>query len=273
MIENKPTTAPVTPDTKPNIAPPQSPQNFAEKKSPEPKLSGITFEIRKALQWECEPLEPEEEQRRMKEITETFKHIDTSQYIKKKQGLSYLSWAKAWELVLDCFPSAQYDVVTFDGLPWQNLGKQGANVYTAITINGVMRSMWLPIMDLRNKTLPVEQITVTEWNKSVMRCLVKNLGMFDLGLNVYNGEDISEAAAGDARELQAKIKQVFNAGKQLAATNKDDVSRLMLEIAGDSNPANIQDIETADKLLEAFKNIKPAATTKKTAAKTEEKGE
>ena len=37
-------------------------------------------------------------------------------------------------------------------------------------------------------------------NKTIMRCLVKNLAMFGLGLYIYAGEDLPETEAADAAE-------------------------------------------------------------------------
>jgi hypothetical protein len=64
--------------------------------------------------------------------------------------------------------------------------------------------MWLPVMDNRNEamldhqrkiqyknyTATVEAATMFEINKTIMRCLTKNLAMFGLGLYIYAGEDL-----------------------------------------------------------------------------------
>ena len=41
----------------------------------------------------------------------------------------------------------------------------------------------------------VEAASMFDVNKAIMRCLVKNLAMFGLGLYVYAGEDLPEDAA------------------------------------------------------------------------------
>ncbi|MGB3465494.1 MAG: DUF1071 domain-containing protein, partial [Cyclobacteriaceae bacterium] len=50
--------------------------------------------------------------------------------------------------------------------------------------------MWLPVLDFRNKAMT--NPTMFDVNKSVMRCLTKNLAMFGLGLYIYAGEDLPE---------------------------------------------------------------------------------
>jgi hypothetical protein len=66
--------------------------------------------------------------------------------------------------------------------------------------------MWLPVMDGANKAMKAEAYTYTtkygekdvepasmfDINKTIMRCLVKNLAMFGLGLYIYAGEDLPE---------------------------------------------------------------------------------
>ena len=66
--------------------------------------------------------------------------------------------------------------------------------------------MWLPVMDSNNramkseaytvrtkyKEIVVQSATMFDVNKTIMRCLVKNLAMFGLGLYIYAGEDLPE---------------------------------------------------------------------------------
>ena len=64
--------------------------------------------------------------------------------------------------------------------------------------------MWLPVMDGRNQAMKkvqynittrygdkeVAPATSTDINKTIMRCLTKNLAMFGLGIYIYAGEDM-----------------------------------------------------------------------------------
>ena len=83
-------------------------------------------------------------------------------------------------------------------------------VFTEVTVDDLTHSMWLPVMDSKNKAMKltaytyqvwdsykkayiektVQAVTMFDINKTLMRCLVKNLAMFGLGLYVYAGEDI-----------------------------------------------------------------------------------
>ena len=137
--------------------------------------------------------------------------LDCSKQIEKKQGLSYLSWPFAWREFKRLYPDATYEVVKFDNLPYVADMSTGIMCYTKVTANGQTYEMWLPVLDASNKAMKLEPYSYTvkdrygnpqeRWvaaanmfdiNKTIMRCLVKNLAMFGLGLSIYAGEDIPE---------------------------------------------------------------------------------
>ena len=128
-------------------------------------------------------------------------------------SLSYLSWCWAWAETMRRYPDATYEIVTDgNGLPFFCDPNTGYMVFTKVTINGMTRMMWLPVMDGANKAMKsepytykvkdyrtggymdkrVEAATMFDINKAIMRCLVKNLAMFGLGLYIYAGEDLPE---------------------------------------------------------------------------------
>ena len=145
----------------------------------------------------------------------------------KKSGsteLKYVSWPYVWAEVKKLYPTASYEVKKFNGLPYVYDPITGFMVYTSVTIENISHEMWLPVLDSSNKsmkavpysyTVPkwdyntqtrrrekigmeertVESATMFDVNKAIMRCLVKNLAMFGLGLYVYAGEDLPEDAS------------------------------------------------------------------------------
>lgn len=137
--------------------------------------------------------------------------INVNDYIEEKEGHKYLSWAWAWDFFKKACPDANYEIVKNpnNGLPYFE-SYAGAMVYTKVTANGITHEMWLPVMDGKNKAMKSEPYTykVRDWkskqiveknvdsftmfdvNKTVMRCLVKNLAMFGLALYIYNKEDL-----------------------------------------------------------------------------------
>ena len=118
--------------------------------------------------------------------------LDVNEHVEKKNGLSYLSWAWAWATVKKEYPGASYKIIKDEnGKAYFGDEKIGYMVYTEVTIEGMTHEMWLPVMDLRNKS--ILQPTTFDINKSIMRCLTKNLAMFGVGLYIYAGEDLPEA--------------------------------------------------------------------------------
>ena len=147
--------------------------------------------------------------------------VDCSAHIDKKNtggvNLSYLSWAWAWDYFKKAYPDAKYEIKEWDGKPYLFDEKTGYMVETSITAGGETYVMWLPVMDNSNhsmldkpykiqtkyKTIDVAAATMFDINKNIMRCLVKNMAMFGLGLYIYAGEDLPA----DAEEKRTTAKK------------------------------------------------------------------
>lgn len=133
--------------------------------------------------------------------------LDVNKYVEKKDGLSYLTWSYAWAEFKKIYPDADYSVRKDEnGRCYFGNENIGYMVYTSVTAGGLTYEMWLPVMDNANNAMKlkpytyktkkgektVNAISMFEINKAVMRCLVKNLAMFGLGLYIYAGEDLPE---------------------------------------------------------------------------------
>lgn len=116
--------------------------------------------------------------------------INVNEKTEKKGNLTYLSWAWAWAEFKKAYPNATYKVDQFNGLFCTGNEKIGYMVRTEVTAGEQTYEMWLPVMDMRNNTVLAPKMT--EINKTIMRCLTKNLAMFGLGLYIYAGEDLPE---------------------------------------------------------------------------------
>ena len=141
--------------------------------------------------------------------TKTFEElykINITDKVEQKEGLNYLSWAWAWAEVKKIDEKANYEIKMFDGKPYLEDDNLGYMVMTSMTINDITHEMWLPVMNSKNKamknteyqyttksgTYSVEKASMFDVNKTLMRCLVKNIAMFGLGLILYTGEDLPE---------------------------------------------------------------------------------
>lgn len=116
--------------------------------------------------------------------------INVNDKTEKKGSLTYLSWTWAWAEFKKIYPEAMYKIKEYNGIFCTGNDKIGYMVSTSVTADGLTYDMWLPVMDMRNKS--IMQPTSYDVNKSIMRCLTKNLAMFGLGLYIYAGEDLPE---------------------------------------------------------------------------------
>ena len=133
---------------------------------------------------------------------EKLSAINVNDKVEKKSNLTYLSWAWAWSETKKVCPDATYQIgmTEYDE-------QLGFMCHTSVTIEGESLEMWLPVMDGANKSMRKESYeyatrygnkvceaaTTFDINKTLMRCLVKNLAMFGLGIYIYAGEDLPES--------------------------------------------------------------------------------
>ena len=166
--------------------------------------------------------------------------IDVRDKVEQKNGLNYLSWAYAWAEVKKIDENASYEIKQFENnLPYVYDEHTGYMVFTTMTIKGITHSMFLPVMDGANKTMlayeytykvkkkekdnsvsiiekAVQPATMFDINKTLMRCLTKNIAMFGLGLKLYQGEDLPLVQTKEDAE-----KVVVSFGKYAGKTLKE----------------------------------------------------
>lgn len=158
----------------------------------------------------------------MSSVFEKLNNANVNGHTEEKNGLTYLSWAWAWAEVKKAYPDANYTIEKFNGLPYVYDENTGYMVYTTVTIEGITHEMWLPVMDGANKAMKAkayeyqtkygkktcEAATMFDVNKTIMRCLVKNLAMFGLGLYIYAGEDLPESEQAVYPSREEMLKEV-----------------------------------------------------------------
>lgn len=171
----------------------------------------------------------------IKKKFEELYSLNVNKYVEQKQGLSYLTWSYAWAEFKKIYPDALYEIKKDEnGRCYFGDESIGYMVYTSVTAGGLTYEMWLPVMDNANKSMKlnaytyktrqgeksVEAVSMFDINKAVMRCLVKNLAMFGLGLYIYAGEDLPEdikeykcCDCGKPFEAFSKNGKNYNAGQ------------------------------------------------------------
>jgi hypothetical protein len=136
--------------------------------------------------------------------------INVSAHTEKKGQLTYLSWAWAWAEVLKIDPAASWNVIEYAGLPCMILPDGSAMVRVYVTIKGDTKSCVLPVMDNRNNA--IKNPDARKISDAIMRCLAKAVAMHGLGLYIYAGEDLPEAApdpeAAKREEREAELREL-----------------------------------------------------------------
>lgn len=141
-----------------------------------------------------------------KSVFETLNAVNVNDKTEKKNGLTYLSWAFAWGEVKKYYPDAYYTIYeTEEGCIYHTDGRT-AWVKTGVTINGLEYIEYLPVMDYRNNSIPVEKVTSTDANKAIQRSLTKACARHGLGLYIYAGEDLPEVDKLAVIEQQKAVK-------------------------------------------------------------------
>jgi hypothetical protein len=125
---------------------------------------------------------------------DTLNSINVNGHTEQKNGLTYLSWAWAWGILLKNYPDSVYTIYeNKDGLNYHTDGRT-CWVKTGVTVEGKEYIEYLPIMDFRNKSIPLENVTSMDVNKAIQRSLTKAVARHGLGLYIYAGEDLPEDA-------------------------------------------------------------------------------
>lgn len=130
--------------------------------------------------------------------------VDCAEHIEKKNGFSYLSWAWAVRQLLSQYPTATWEVIRFNGLPYLDT-PAGVFVEVAVTVEGVTRSQIHPVLNHKNQ--PIDTPNAFEINTSIQRALVKAIALHGLGLYIYAGEDLPESDGEPRPERKPEPKQ------------------------------------------------------------------
>jgi len=199
---------------------------------------------------------------------EELSKINVNGHTEDKNGLTYLSWTWAWSEIKKQCPNASYEIEKFENnLPYVYDENTGYMVFTKMTIDEMTYEMFLPVMDGNNKAMlnhpytyevkeyengkwngkykekSVEAATMFDINKTIMRCLVKNIAMFGLGIYIYAGEDMPEGYE-ITKEEASRIVLNFgkkHPGKTLGQILEEDKNYLYWLIGKEDTKQSLKD--------------------------------
>lgn len=125
-------------------------------------------------------------------VFNTLNKINVNEHAESKNGLTYLSWAWAWSEVKKKYPLATYTIYeNEDGWNYHHDGKT-AWVKTGVEIEGLEHIEYLPVLDYKNKSIPLDNLTSFNVNTAIQRSLTKAIARHGLGLYIYAGEDLPD---------------------------------------------------------------------------------
>ena len=156
----------------------------------------------------------------MESIFARLNDVNVNGHTEEKNGLTYLSWAWAWAEVKKLYPAATYTIyereTEFGPVNYFTDGKT-CWVKTGVTIEGLEHIEDLPVMDFKNRSIPLDNVTSMDVNKAIQRSLTKACARHGLGLYIYAGEDLPEA------EASVKTPQTKDETKQEIAKARESV--------------------------------------------------
>ena len=153
--------------------------------------------------------------------------INVNEHTEKKGKFTYLSWTWAVNTLLQNDPSATWtfgDPVYF---------AESVMVFCTVTAMGKSMTCQMPVLNNMNKAIP--NPNAMDVNTAMMRCLVKTISLFGIGLYIYAGEDLPDEETVDlTAETQLWVDSIMDCksidelkvtyGKAYAALSKDKLA-------------------------------------------------
>ena len=163
-----------------------------------------------------------------KSVFEVLNAIDCSEHIEKKNGLTYLSWAWAWQILKKHYPASTYTI--YEDAMGRNYHTDGRTcwVKTGVCVEGIEHIEYLPVMDFRNASILLEKVTSFDVNKAIQRSLTKAVARHGLGLYIYAGEDLPDAADEEKRPAASRPVQQVQAAAQPKAISIDVLNKYII---------------------------------------------
>lgn len=222
----------------------------------------------------------------MKNWFEELSAIDVGSKIEQKNGLNYLPWMDAWAELKKRYPLSYATVYeTPEGmLVWRD--PIGCHVKTSVTLvwddeDGSHEhtvTEYLPVMDVRNKAVPYENVDSMMVNKTIQRSLTKCIARLGVAEYIFRGDDLPEELK---LQKEEEAKQA-EAAKKKASQELDDLRQKVIEAAtkkineekipqeavyqvikdlnnGNKNPNSIKSASVMKKVLAAIQEMKVSA--------------
>lgn len=149
-------------------------------------------------------------------IFDNLNKIDLKGKTDEKMGLTYLNWAWAWTILKQQYPDVEQIIYTHpikftettvmetEGVKKTvvtereeelNYFSDGKTCYVkvGVKIGDNEQIVTLPVMNMKNLSIPANTVTSVDVNRAIQRAFVKAAAMHGLGLYIYAGEKEPES--------------------------------------------------------------------------------
>ena len=154
----------------------------------------------------------------MTSFIEKFNELNSrnvNEHVEQKNGLNYLSWAFVQQELTKMDENFKHRFIEFPYtdserddifVPYLKTN-EGYMVCVEITLFGVTKREWLPVLNYKNQAIPKGSATTFDINKSMKRVFVKCAAQFGLGNYLYLGEDAPDESENLRQELMNEIQR------------------------------------------------------------------
>jgi hypothetical protein len=188
-----------------------------------------------------------------KSVFEQLSSLNLSSKTEKRGNLTYLSWAHAWAECKKLFPDMSRTVYESD--TYMNYFTDGSTAWVkvGVTIQGQEHIDYLPVMDMRNQSVPLANITSMQVNKTIQRSTVKALALHGLALNIYAKEDFPSESDSSMQAVKAQPKAASKMALVEGDANWQKVSNFVIDNMGLSTDEVIKKLSVKYDISEATK--------------------
>jgi hypothetical protein len=188
-----------------------------------------------------------------KSVFEQLSSLNLSSKTEKRGNLTYLSWAHAWAECKKLFPEMSRTVYESD--TYMNYFTDGSTAWVkvGVTIQGQEHIDYLPVMDMRNQSVPLANITSMQVNKTIQRSTVKALALHGLALNIYAKEDFPSESDSTIQAVKAQPKATAKVALVEGDANWEKVSTFVIDNMGTSTADIIKKLSVKYEISDSVK--------------------
>ena len=142
-------------------------------------------------------------------VFSTLSSVAIKDKVERKGNIDYLSWAYAWSLLKQHYPTAQRVVYEDPATGWNYFSDgRTAWVKVGVIVEEQEHIDYLPVMDFKNNSIPIAKVTSTDVTKSIQRSTAKAIAMHGLGLSLWTGEDVPEMVTESAKKPAPQTEEL-----------------------------------------------------------------